>query len=131
MLSRQASTARVLLVNDDSFELATMAASLRLHSVNVVGEASNKFIAENLFRSLEPEVVLIHASKVKLALFKFVTFVFRLIHWLVPFIEIALLNADVDNSTGSSGQLIKDEFVTIFTERLFSITCVEQVNVSM
>ena len=59
MLSRQASTARVLLVNDDSFELATMAASLRLHSVNVVGEASNKFIAENLFRSLEPEVVLI------------------------------------------------------------------------
>jgi len=59
MLTRQASTARVLLVNDDSFELATMAASLRLHSVNVVGEAQDKFIAENLFRSLEPEAVLI------------------------------------------------------------------------
>ena len=59
MLTRQASTARVLLVNDDSFELATMAASLRLHSVNVVGEAPNKFMAENLFRSLEPEAVLI------------------------------------------------------------------------
>ena len=59
MLTRQGSTVRVLLVNDDSFELATMAASLRLHSVNVVGEAPNKFMAENLFRSLEPEAVLI------------------------------------------------------------------------
>jgi DNA-binding NarL/FixJ family response regulator len=51
--------ARVLLINDDAFELATMAASLRLHSVNVVGEASNMLDAENLFRSLEPEAVLI------------------------------------------------------------------------
>jgi DNA-binding NarL/FixJ family response regulator len=51
--------ARVLLINDDAFELATMAASLRLHSVNVVGEASNMLVAENLFRSLEPEAVLI------------------------------------------------------------------------
>lgn len=59
MLTKQGSTARVLLVNDDSFELATMAASLRLHSVNVVGEAPNKFIAEKLFRSLAPEAVLI------------------------------------------------------------------------
>jgi DNA-binding NarL/FixJ family response regulator len=59
MITKQRSTARVLLVNDDSFELATMAASLRLHSVNVVGEAPNKFLAENLFRSLAPEVVLI------------------------------------------------------------------------
>lgn len=59
MLTKQRSTARVLLVNDDSFELATMAASLRLHSVNVVGEAPNRFLAENLFRSLAPEVVLI------------------------------------------------------------------------
>ena len=59
MLSRVAITSRVLLINDDSFELATMAASLRLHSVNVVGEASNKLIAENLFRSLRPEAVLI------------------------------------------------------------------------
>jgi DNA-binding NarL/FixJ family response regulator len=59
MLTKRRSTARVLLVNDDSFELATMAASLRLHSVNVVGEAPNRFLAENLFRSLAPEVVLI------------------------------------------------------------------------
>lgn len=59
MLSRAAQTSRVLLINDDSFELATMAASLRLHSVNIVGEASNMLIAENLFRSLQPEIVLI------------------------------------------------------------------------
>lgn len=51
--------ARVLLINDDAFELATMSASLRLHSTNIVGEASNIFLAENLFRSLQPEVVLI------------------------------------------------------------------------
>ena len=59
MLSRAAQTSRVLLINDDSFELATMAASLRLHSVNIIGEASNMLIAENLFRSLQPEAVLI------------------------------------------------------------------------
>lgn len=59
MLSKAAQTSRVLLINDDSFELATMAASLRLHSVNVVGEASNMLIAENLFRSLQPEIVLV------------------------------------------------------------------------
>lgn len=59
MLSKAAQASRVLLINDDSFELATMAASLRLHSVNVVGEATNMLIAENLFRSLQPEIVLI------------------------------------------------------------------------
>jgi DNA-binding NarL/FixJ family response regulator len=59
MLSKAAQTSRILLINDDSFELATMAASLRLHSINVIGEASNMLIAENLFRSLQPEVVLI------------------------------------------------------------------------
>jgi DNA-binding NarL/FixJ family response regulator len=59
MLSKAAQTSRVLLINDDSFELATMAASLRLHSINIVGEASNMLIAENLFRSLQPEIVLI------------------------------------------------------------------------
>jgi len=59
MPSKAAQNSRVLLINDDSFELATMAASLRLHSINVVGEASNMLLAENLFRSLQPEAVLI------------------------------------------------------------------------
>ena len=52
MVKTVANPARVLLVNDDAFELATMSASLRLHSTNIVGEASNTFLAENLFKSL-------------------------------------------------------------------------------
>jgi DNA-binding NarL/FixJ family response regulator len=59
MAKTVASPARVLLINDDAFELAIMSASLRLHSTNIVGEASNIYLAENLFRSLEPEIVLI------------------------------------------------------------------------
>ena len=59
MVKTLANPARVLLINDDAFELATMSASLRLHSTNIVGEASNIFLAENLFKSLQPEVVLI------------------------------------------------------------------------
>jgi DNA-binding NarL/FixJ family response regulator len=50
---------RVMIASDDAFELATMSAALRLHGVNVVGEASNKLIAENTFRSLQPEVLII------------------------------------------------------------------------
>jgi DNA-binding NarL/FixJ family response regulator len=48
-----------MIASDDAFELATMSAALRLHGVNVVGEASNKLIAENTFRSLQPEVLII------------------------------------------------------------------------
>ena len=59
MVKTLASTARVLMINDDAFELAIMSASLRLHSTNIVGEATNMLIAENLFRSLQPEIVLI------------------------------------------------------------------------
>jgi AmiR/NasT family two-component response regulator len=59
MVKTLANPARVLIVNDDAFELATMSASLRLHSTNIVGEAANMLVAENLFRSLQPEVVLI------------------------------------------------------------------------
>ena len=59
MVKTLANPARVLIINDDAFELATMSASLRLHSTNVVGEAANMLIAENLFRSLQPEIVLI------------------------------------------------------------------------
>lgn len=54
-----ADNSRVLLINDDPFELATLSASLRLHSTNVVGEALDTLIAQNLFSSLRPEVVLI------------------------------------------------------------------------
>jgi DNA-binding NarL/FixJ family response regulator len=51
-------TFRVLVINDDAFELATLSAALRLHTINVVGEANNLAVAENLFRSLQPEVLI-------------------------------------------------------------------------
>ena len=38
---------RVMIASDDAFELTTMSAALRLHGINIVGEASNKIIAEN------------------------------------------------------------------------------------
>jgi DNA-binding NarL/FixJ family response regulator len=50
---------RVMIASDDAFELTTMSASLRLYGVNVVAEASNKVVAENTFRSLQPEVLII------------------------------------------------------------------------
>ncbi|MEK6648279.1 MAG: response regulator [Actinomycetota bacterium] len=52
-------TERVLLINDDAFELATLAAAMRLHGVNIIGEASNYIVAENLFKTLHPDVVVI------------------------------------------------------------------------
>jgi DNA-binding NarL/FixJ family response regulator len=48
-----------MIASDDTFELTTLSAALRLHGVNVVGEASNKLTAENTFRSLQPEVLII------------------------------------------------------------------------
>jgi len=52
-------TFRVLVINDDAFELATLSAALRLHTINIIGEANNLAVAENLFRSLQPEVLVI------------------------------------------------------------------------
>ena len=49
----------VLVASDDAFELATLSAALRLHSVNVVAEASTTDIAENLYKFLSPQVALI------------------------------------------------------------------------
>lgn len=49
----------VLVASDDSFELATLSASLRLQSINVVAEARTSEIAENLHKYLSPEVTVI------------------------------------------------------------------------
>lgn len=49
----------VLVASDDAFELATLSAALRLHSVNVVAEAATDEIADNLYKFLSPQVVLI------------------------------------------------------------------------
>ena len=53
---------RVLLINDDAFELITLAEAMRLRGVNVVGEAHTAGAAQNLFRTLKPEVVVIDAQ---------------------------------------------------------------------
>jgi len=50
---------RVLVVDEDAFELVSLSAALRLHTINVVGEANNLALAENLFRSLQPEVLVV------------------------------------------------------------------------
>jgi DNA-binding NarL/FixJ family response regulator len=50
---------RVLVVNENSFELSLLSASLRLHGLNIIGEASSMLVAENLFRAQEPDVVLV------------------------------------------------------------------------
>ena len=49
----------VLVASDDAFELATLSAALRLQSVNIVAEAHTEEIAQNLYKFLSPEVVLI------------------------------------------------------------------------
>lgn len=50
---------RVLLIIDDPFELSSVAAGLKLHGVDVVGEARKKTTAINLFRSLQPNVIVV------------------------------------------------------------------------
>jgi DNA-binding NarL/FixJ family response regulator len=55
---------RVLLVIDDAFELSTMAAALKMHGINVIGEARKESSAVLLMRSMQPNVLLIdmHSS---------------------------------------------------------------------
>jgi DNA-binding NarL/FixJ family response regulator len=50
---------------DDAFELSTMAAALKLHGTNVIGEARKLSSALLLMRSMQPNVLLIdmHLSK--------------------------------------------------------------------
>lgn len=50
---------RVLIVMDDAFELSTISAALKLHGVNVIGEARKSSTAISLMRSMQPEVLLI------------------------------------------------------------------------
>ena len=52
-------TLRVLIVNDDAFELSTLSAALRLHTVDIIGEAHTIPVAQNLFKSLQPDVVIV------------------------------------------------------------------------
>ena len=54
---------RVLVIIDDPFELSSVGAALKLHGVNVVGEARKRSAAINLFRSMQPEVLLLDMHK--------------------------------------------------------------------
>ena len=54
---------RVLVIIDDPFELSSVGAALKLHGVPVIGEADKKSTAINLFRSLQPNVVLLDMHK--------------------------------------------------------------------
>jgi DNA-binding NarL/FixJ family response regulator len=54
---------RVLVIIDDPFELSSVGAGLKLHGVDVVGEARKKSAAINLFRSLQPHVLLLDMHK--------------------------------------------------------------------
>lgn len=63
---------RVLVVIDDPFELSTVGAALKLHGVDVVAEARKKSAALNLFRSMQPNVLLLdmhtsHESSIDIA----------------------------------------------------------------
>jgi DNA-binding NarL/FixJ family response regulator len=49
---------RVMIATEDAFELTMVSSSLRLHGVNIVAEVQSQIVAENTFRSLQPEVVL-------------------------------------------------------------------------
>jgi DNA-binding NarL/FixJ family response regulator len=49
----------VLLINDDAFELASIAGAMRLRGINVEGQSSSLATAENLFNTIKPDVVVI------------------------------------------------------------------------
>ena len=50
---------RVLVVIDDCFELATLVPALRLHELDIIGEARSENVALNLMKRLQPDVVLL------------------------------------------------------------------------
>ena len=54
---------RVLVIIDDPFELSSVGTALKMHGVDVVAEALKKSTAINLFRSLQPHVLLIDMYK--------------------------------------------------------------------
>ena len=50
---------RVLIVIDDAFEMSTLVAALRLHEIDVIGEARSESVALNLSKRLQPDVILL------------------------------------------------------------------------
>ena len=50
---------KVLLITDGAFELSTLAAAMRLHGVNIIGESNSQEHALSIFRTMHPDVVVI------------------------------------------------------------------------
>ena len=50
---------RVLVVVDDAFEMSTLVAALRLHEIDIIGEAKSESVGLNLLRRLQPDVILL------------------------------------------------------------------------
>ena len=50
---------RILVVVDDAFELSTLVAALRMHEMDVIGEAKSEIVALNMVRRLQPDVILL------------------------------------------------------------------------
>ena len=44
---------------DDAFEMSTLVAALRLHEIDVIGEAKSESVGLNLLRRLQPDVILL------------------------------------------------------------------------
>lgn len=55
---------RVLVIVDDSFEMSTLVATLRLHEIDVIAEAKSESVAINLLRRLQPDVILLDMNVV-------------------------------------------------------------------
>ena len=61
---------RVLVVVDDAFEMSTLVAALRLHEIDVIGEAKSENVAINLLRRLQPDVILLDMNIVGISAVK-------------------------------------------------------------
>ena len=61
---------RVLVVIDDSIEMSTLVAALRLHDIDVIAEAKSESVGMNLLRRLQPDVILLDMSVVGISAVK-------------------------------------------------------------
>ena len=61
---------RVLVVVDDAFEMSTLVAALRLHEIDVIGEAKSESVGLNLLRRVQPDVILLDMSVVGISSIK-------------------------------------------------------------
>ena len=50
---------RVLVMVDDAFEMSTLVAALRLHEVDVIGEAKSESVGINLLRRIHADVIVL------------------------------------------------------------------------